>query len=337
MKKIGIAGFGTVGRRVSKAIIQQPDMEISGIAKSSSSPESEIIENKYELYGVNREAEERMSDSGHKVTGSLEDLSRNSDVIVDCSPSGFGEENKELYRRNNTPAIFQGGEKSSVADMSFNSYVGLSRELDYSKSEYLRVVSCNTTGLSRIFSTLDDNIEEVDATLIRRGADPDEPSRGPINDVIHSPSIPSHHSQDVNELIPDIKIQTTAVKVPTTSMHMHSVTVRFSESEFNFRDIFSNNRIELIPEKYDVKTAGRMNEIASTVSRPYGSIWENTVWENSILVDERKLKFVQGVHQRSITVPETIDAIRSLCGDDLEKSVRITDETLGVDNSIFEH
>lgn len=335
MKKIGIAGFGTVGRRVSKAIIQQPDMEISGIAKKSSSPESEIIENRYGLYGVNREAEEDMSDSGHSVIGSLDDLSEGSDVIIDCSPSGFGKENKEVYKESDTPAIFQGGEESSVADMSFNSYVGLSRNIDYSRAQYLRVVSCNTTGLSRILSSLEDAVDEVDATLIRRGADPDEPSRGPINDVVHSPSVPSHHSSDVKELIPDIDIQTTAVKVPTTSMHMHSVTVRFLESGFDFEQIFSRNRIELVPDKYDIRTSGRMNEIAGTRSRPYSSIWENTVWENSILVDEKKLKFIQGVHQRSITVPETIDAIRSLLGDDLQESVKTTDENLGVDNPIF--
>jgi len=335
MRKIGIAGFGTVGRRVSRAVTEQPDMKILGIAKKSSSPESEIIENNYDLYGVSKDAKTQMEDSGHTVLGTLDELSSISDVIVDCSPSGFGAKNKEIYSKNNTPAIFQGGEESSVADKSFNSYVGLSRGVDYSESEYLRVVSCNTTGLSRMLSSVEDDIDEVDATLIRRGADPDEPSRGPINDVVHSPSVPSHHSSDVNELIPDIDIQTTAVEIPTTSMHMHSVTIRFSEPDFNFQNAFSKNRVELIPNKYDIRTSGRMNEIAGTRSRPYGSVWENTVWEDSIMVDGRKLKFFQGVHQRSITVPETIDAIRSLLGDDIEESIRTTDISLGIQNSLF--
>lgn len=337
MKEVGIAGFGTVGQRVTKAVDSQPDMKVSGIAKKSADPESRFIDSRYNLYGVSEDDVMHMSNSHHEVEGSLRDLCDISDIIVDCSPSGFGEKNKKIYVEKDTPAIFQGGEDSSVAEMSFNSYAGISRGLDYSKADYIRVVSCNTTGLSRVISSFDTEIEQVDATLIRRGADPDEPSRGPINDIIHSSPTPSHHGRDVNELIPDLSIDTMAVKVPTTSMHAHSVTIRFSNKNFKIDNISSMNRIELIPQEYDVESAGRMNELASANSRPYGSVWENTIWGDSLLIDGKKLKFFQGVHQRSITVPETIDAVRSCIDGGLSDSVVITDDALNINNSIFDN
>ena len=338
MIKVGVAGFGTIGKRVVDAINAQSDMEIVGIAKTSSSLESEFIEHRYGLFGVTDENVQSMDSAGHDVIGSLEELVNLCDIIVDCSPSGHGERNKQVYVNNKTPAVFQGGENATVAKESFNSYVAKSDDVNYNDSEYTRVVSCNTTGLSRIITPLSSrfDVQDVEATLMRRAGDPRETSRGPINEVVRSHSIPSHHAGDVNELLPELDIHTMAVKVPTTSMHMHSVRITLDEKANSVLDfLHKKNRISIVPNKYTVDSAGGLTEIANLESRPFGSVWENTVWENTFDQNEDTLRFFQGVHQRSITVPETIDAVRTMMGGDIEESIETTDKSLGIDKPLL--
>jgi len=107
-------------------------------------------------------------------------------VIVDCTPAGIGERNRPIYEAHDTPAIYQGGEDAAIADASFNARASGA----IGDAGSLRVVSCNTTGLSRLLAPLDEayGIEKARVTLVRRGGDPSETDRGPINDVVPDPA-----------------------------------------------------------------------------------------------------------------------------------------------------
>ena len=61
--------------------------------------------------------------------------------------------------------------------------------------------------------------------MIRRAADPGDSDKGPINAIKPVLKVPSHHGPDVMSVEPRIKINSLAVAVPTTIMHMHSITV----------------------------------------------------------------------------------------------------------------
>ena len=58
------------------------------------------------------------------VAGTFEDLCKQVDVMLDSSPGGVGASNKEkYYEKLGVKAIFQGGEKNSVADVFFHKMI----------------------------------------------------------------------------------------------------------------------------------------------------------------------------------------------------------------------
>lgn len=340
MKRVGISGFGTVGRRVADAVEMQEDMKLKGVAKTTQSATASKAQHNFGLYGIKDSHMQDMKSSGLSVEGNLRDLCRVSDVIVDCSPSGIGAQNKPTYQDMDVKVIYQGGEDVEVADISYNSYSLENDGINAENIKSARVVSCNTTGLSRLVKSINSsyNVERVSATLIRRGGDPGEISRGPINDIVPTMEIPSHHSSDLNEMIPEVEVSTRAVKSPTTSMHMHSIEIEV-ENEVNASNIKelldSYNRICVIPSKYEeVRSPADLRELSRMEDRTFGSIWENTVWGDSVSVSGNYISLFQGIHQRSIVVPENIDAIRYLMGESISDSIMETDSCLNM-GSLF--
>ena len=59
--------------------------------------------------------------------------------------------------------------------------------------------------------------------MIRRAADPGDSKKGPINAIKPVLKVPSHHGPDVMTVKPEIQINSLAVAVPTTIMHLHSI------------------------------------------------------------------------------------------------------------------
>ena len=84
---------------------------------------------------------------GIPVAGSFEELIQSVDIMLDSAPGGVGAKNKVLYERYGVKAIFQGGEKNSVADVFFHGYANYEKGLGAELSEAHQ--SCNTTGLIR--------------------------------------------------------------------------------------------------------------------------------------------------------------------------------------------
>ncbi|MFB6159844.1 MAG: type II glyceraldehyde-3-phosphate dehydrogenase [Haloferacaceae archaeon] len=337
MIQVGVNGYGTIGKRVADAVEAQPDMELVGVAKTRPNYEAEAAVRKgYPLYAAIPERAERFHDAGMDLAGEVDDLVMASDVVVDATPSGVGAENRALYERYDTPAVFQGGEDADTADASFNarSNFDVAAADDVS---YLRVVSCNTTGLSRLLAPLREEygVEKARVTLVRRGGDPGQTDRGPINDILPDPTtIPSHHGPDVQTIFPDVDIDTLGVKVPATLMHLHSVNVTLSAAPDvdAVRELLSGEpRLFLVPEEAGIDGTGKLKEFAMDTGRPRGDLWENCIWDESLTVEGDDLYLFQSIHQESDVVPENVDAVRALVGDTPQaESMATTDETLGV-------
>ncbi len=335
MLQVAINGYGTIGKRVADAVRAQPDMEVCGVAKTRPNFEAErAIAEGYPLYAAIEERADRFAEAGLEIAGPVETLVEAADVVVDATPSGVGAENASMYEALGTPAIYQGGEDADVADVSFNARANFEEAVG---ADSVRVVSCNTTGLSRLIAPLSESygVEKVRATLVRRGGDPGQSSRGPINDILPDPvALPSHHGPDVNTIFPELAIDTLGVKVPATLMHLHSVNVtlegRVEATEV--RELLAaEDRLFLIPERAAVDGAGKLKEFALDAGRPRGDLWENCVWAESISTTGRDLYLFQAIHQESDVVPENVDAIRAIAGtEDADESVETTDRCLGV-------
>ncbi|WP_254532414.1 type II glyceraldehyde-3-phosphate dehydrogenase [Natrinema gelatinilyticum] len=335
MQQVAINGYGTIGKRVADAVRRQPDMEVLGVAKTRPNFEAETaIEKEFPLYAAVEERADQFGEAGLEIAGPVEDLVDAADVVVDATPSGIGAQNKDLYEAYDTPALYQGGEDAETADVSFNARSNYENAVD---ADHVRVVSCNTTGLSRVIAPLQEayGIEKVRATLVRRGGDPGQTDRGPINDILPNPvTVPSHHGPDVETIFPDLDIDTLGMKVPATKMHMHSLNVTLEDDvdAADVRELFAaESRLFLIPERMTIDGSGKLKEYALDVGRPRGDLWENCIWEESVSTVGTDLYLFQGIHQESDVVPENIDAIRAVTGAaDAEESIETTNETLGI-------
>lgn len=330
--KVGVVGYGTIGKRVADAVLLQDDMELVGVTANSYN--YRMISGKikgipmYSLPGA--EGLEKLD-----IVGTFEELLKKVDIVVDCSPKPKGAENIEkYYKPAGIKAILQGGEKGHSAEVSFVAQCNYKEALN---KDYVRVVSCNTTGLSRTLNVIDKRygVERADATMIRRGADPWDIRHGPINAVVPVLELPSHHGPDVKTVLKDMNIFTTAVSISSTLMHMHNVIVDCKE-EPNVDEILQlwsdETRIRVVDNESMVRSTAEIMEFAKDLGRNRSDMPEIVVWREGVGVQGRKLLFMQAVHQESDVVCENIDAIRAMMGfEDAEASIKKTNESLQID------
>ena len=333
--QVAVNGYGTIGKRVADAVSLQPDMELIGVAKTRPNHEAELaVENGYPLYAAIEDRVHLFEEAGIELAGTVEGMVAAADVVVDACPSGIGAENKSLYEAHDTPALYQGGEDADVADVSFNARGNFEAA---EGADHVRVVSCNTTGLSRLLAPLQETygVEKARVTLVRRGGDPAQSGRGPINDILPNPiGLPSHHGPDVNTIFPDLDIDTLGLKVPATLMHTHSVNVTLEstpDAEAVRELLDEQTRTFLVPEGSGIDGAGALKEFAMDRDRPRADIWENCIWAESVSMEGSDLYLFQAIHQESDVVPENVDAIRAVLGTaDARESIERTNETMDV-------
>lgn len=337
MKSVGINGYGTIGKRVADAVSAQDDMKIVGITKRSPDFESRIAVDKgYDLYISAPERESSFEDAGIKVTGTAEELFEKLDIVVDCTPEGIGAKNKEnIYEKIGLKAVFQGGEKHDNIGLSFNSF---SNYEDAYGKDYARVVSCNTTGLCRTLKPIDDlcGIKKIRAVMVRRGADPGQVKKGPINAIVpNPPTVPSHHGPDLQTVMYDLDITTMALLVPTTLMHQHNLMVEL-ESRVSVDDIKDTlnktSRVLLLKASEGLGSTAEFMEYAKELGRSRNDLFETGVWEESVNITGGELYYMQAIHQESDVIPENVDAIRAMLEmeNNPQKSIEKTNKAMGV-------
>ncbi len=332
MLKVGINAYGTIGKRVAEAITKQNDMQVTGVIKAHPNYMSYVASKRFKLFVPDNSALKAFENSGIKVEGTLENLMDDSELIIDSTPEGMGEEYKKIYEKKRIKAIFQGGEDHELTNLSFNAYANFKEAWG---KDFVRVVSCNTTGLIRtLFPLTEYGSIKVRANLVRRATDPDDYQKGPINSIVPELKIPSHHGPDVASVIKGLDIQTMAVKVPTTLMHLHFVNVTFPR-EVKTEEIIEKwkkyRRIAFVSGKDGVKSTSQLMDIARETGRERSDLYEIMLWKDSVSVKGNELFYYQAVHQESDVVPENIDAIRSTFQlKEKQDSIDRTDKTLRI-------
>ncbi|MCL2712933.1 MAG: type II glyceraldehyde-3-phosphate dehydrogenase, partial [Methanomassiliicoccaceae archaeon] len=169
--KVGINGYGTIGKRSATAINLQDDMEVVGVTKTRPTYEAFTARDLGLPIYVPEESREAFEKAGIKVAGTIKDLYKKVDLVVDCTPGDVAEAYKKEYADAGVKGIFQGGEDHSLTGISFNALANYKESWG---AQFSRVVSCNTTGLIRTLYPIDKKfkIQSAFATLIRRSADP---------------------------------------------------------------------------------------------------------------------------------------------------------------------
>ncbi|MFH0815213.1 MAG: type II glyceraldehyde-3-phosphate dehydrogenase [Methanobacteriota archaeon] len=338
--KVAINGYGTIGKRVADAVSKQDDMKVAGVVKTRPTSEARLAVRKgYKLF-VAKDGRQTFADAGLEVAGTADELFEDADVIVDCTPGKkkeggtTGEDYLKVYDAICKKALFQGGEKHKLTGLSFNSTANYA---DSVGKHYARVVSCNTTGLCRTLFPIQQafGIENVMAVMIRRAADPYDSKTGPINAIEPEVKVPSHHGPDAQSCMPGLNIQSMAVKVPTTIMHLHQLAVKLKKPATT-ADVLkvweSAPRVMFVSTKDGVKSTAQVMELARDMGRDRSDLYEIAVWKDGVNVVGDMLYYTQAIHQESDVVPENVDCIRALCGleTDGRKSVEKTNRAMGI-------
>jgi glyceraldehyde-3-phosphate dehydrogenase (NAD(P)) len=335
--RVGVNGYGTIGKRVADAVARQPDMKLAGVADIRPNYEIRTARAKgYPVFVTGNGTVDQFEGEGLNVAGRIEDLIRASDIIVDCSPESTGRVNAKIYQDVGIPSVFQGGEKADVASLSFSALANYDAARG---KKHVRVVSCNTTAICRAAAVLLPafGVDHWEATLVRRAADPQEVGKGPIDGILPSFKVPSHQGPDVQTVFPGLSITTTALTVSTTMMHVHSNHVRLSRPPASTQGVIE--RFRATPRFHLFKEGDRVTGTPQVME--YGrdralngrpDVMENVLWEHGIHLVRDNLYFFQAIHQESIVIPETIDAIRAMLdlAPDAATSIEVTDRALGI-------
>jgi len=343
MVNVAVAGVGTIGKRVAEAVKKQDDMKLRAVADVSQSGGLRAVLSENgplhgtPLYASNQDGREKLESQAFHVEGLLENLleAGEVDVVVDCTPPGIDEANKEnLYEPNDVKAIFQGGADPEIASVAF--YADANYE-EARGEDFVKVVSCNTTSLSRTMSIVDERfgVDEATANLVRRAGDIPQDSRGPVNSTIPVTEVPSHHGPDVQAVMPELDIKTLAVKVPVTYGHVHMVTVQLEEeaSEDEVLQAFDDQpRVSLLNAEEGYDSTGKVHELMRDLERPRSDMEEAAVWEETVTVDGDTLYWIHMVHQEAIVVPDNVDAIRSMFEmENRETSIKMTNQAMKIE------
>ena len=108
MIKVGINGFGTIGKRVAEAVTLQDYMTVVGVVKTKPTYEVQgALSSDYAVFVSTSEKIPFFEKQGIAISGVTEDLVSMSDVIIDCTPGKLGVNNMEMYKNGNTKAIWQ--------------------------------------------------------------------------------------------------------------------------------------------------------------------------------------------------------------------------------------
>ena len=199
--RVGVNGYGTIGKRVATAIAKQDDMELVGVTKTRPNYEAlDALSKGYGLY-IPEESVEAFEKAGVKYSGTIKDMLGKVDIVVDCTPGNVGEYYRDMYKAAGVKAIFQGGEEHSLTGISFNSTANYAESWGAPMS---RVVSCNTTALLRTLYPIDKalRIKNAYVTIVRRAADPGDSKGHHGREGLHNaharadrgcPALPADH------------------------------------------------------------------------------------------------------------------------------------------------
>ncbi len=337
-----INGAGTVGYEVAQAY-QRVGFFVKGISVGTLNEKArDAYFNKgFTLFYYDIKEKEKFEKENIKVVGGVEDALKVVDLVVDGSPEK-GEENKKIYAKfPNLKVIYQGGEDDDIADTK-SSFSSSTNYADNVGKKDTRVVSCNTTGLSRtagqVLKVFSDMIIKV--YLQRRGSDPNAAKTGPIDAITIDTKKPSHHAPDARTVLPQelqarLKAyESFASKNPTTHFHVHYVQLRAPgiTAEKVKEILKAQSRVGLVEFKKEFDTSNIYQLITNYIKRPQSFMAVAYVFsDNPELPGEVDLLIA--VDQQTIVVPENANAAQAMFKLSLEAepAIRVVNEAMEID------
>jgi len=311
-------------------------MELVGVVDAAPTLPVRALKDKgmpYRLFTAFDSAKADLTAAGIPVSGTMEEVLPDVDIVLDASPGGVGAKNKVLYEKHGVKAVFQGGEANDVSDVFFHGYANYEKGLN---QDFLKLTSCNTTGLIRTVDCLDRlvGIERVAITIVRRVADPGDYHRGIVN-ALEVDKAPNHQAVDLMTIMPHIDATGLLVHAPVTHGHFISVLVTPKDdlSIDQALDAFAaHDRLRIVSLEDGFLGNASLFKYARDMGHPRGDIYEVPIWRDTLVKSGRDLMFGIHIPQESVTIPESLDAVRAACGmqQDRLEAVGATNKHLGL-------
>lgn len=334
--KVGVAGYGVIGQRLADGVAQQKDMELVGVADVAPTLAVRALKEKgmpYALFNAVPENDRLFKEAGIEVSGTLQNLVQETDIILDATSAGVGAKNKEIYRNYKKKGVFQGGEENDVADVFFHGYANYEKGVG---KQFLKLTSCNTTGLIRAVDCLDRavGIEKVAITIIRRVADPGDYHRG-LTNALKVDKAPSHQAVDLMTIMPHVDATGILVHTPVTHGHIITVlaTPKKGITKENVLEFFgSHPRIRIVRLVDGFLGNASLFRYARDLGNPRGDMYEIAVFEETIVNSGSDIMFAINIPQEAVVIPETMDAVRAAMEMQTDRlaAVALTNQYLGM-------
>ncbi|MFZ2912914.1 MAG: type II glyceraldehyde-3-phosphate dehydrogenase [Rectinemataceae bacterium] len=334
--RVGVAGYGVIGQRLADGVALQGDMELVGVADVAPTLSVRALRERgmpYKFYIASPDRRADLDAAGIPISGTLEDLVKSVDVMLDATSAGVGAKNKELYAKHGVKGIFQGGEKNSVADVFFHGSANYEKGLG---AQFLKLSSCNTTGLIRAVDCLDRavGVEKVAITIIRRVADPGDYHRG-LTNALQLEHAPSHQALDLMTIMPHVDATGILVHAPVTHGHIITVlaTPKKSVSPESVKDLLgAHPRIRMVTLAEGFLGNASLFRYARDLGNPRGDMYEIAAWEDSIVMSGKDVMFAINIPQESVVIPESMDAVRASMKmqEDRLEATGMTNKYLGI-------
>ncbi|MEE8331288.1 MAG: type II glyceraldehyde-3-phosphate dehydrogenase [Acidimicrobiia bacterium] len=335
--RVGVAGFGVIGQRLADGVARQEDMQLVGVADVKPTLAVRALAERgmpYELYAAIPEAVDQLGAGGIPVAGGFDDLLDNVDIMLDATSAGVGAENKKRYVDRGLKAIFQGGESSDIADVFFHGYANYDKGVG---EDYLKLTSCNTTGLIRAVDCLDRGVgvEKVAITIIRRVADPGDTHRGIVDMLLMEP-IPNHQAVDLMLVMPHVAATGLLVHAPVTHGHIITIvaTPKQKVTKDEMLDLFKAHpriRVVKIEDGFNSNTA--LFNYGRFLGHPRGDMYEIGIFEETIGFSGDDIVLAINIPQESVVIPESMDAIRAALPmqSNRDEALALTNKFLGME------
>lgn len=336
MVKVAVAGYGVIGQRLADGVSLQKDMELVGVIDVAPTISVKALKEKgmpYDLYAATPESVETLEAAGIPVSGTMEELVQKVDIVLDATGAGIGAKNKKMYEKYGVKAVFQGGEKNDVADVFFHGYANFEKGLN---KDYLKLTSCNTTGLIRAIDCLDKKVgmEKVAITIVRRVADPGDYHRG-LTNALQVDKAPNHQAVDLMTIMPHVDATGILVHAPVT--HGHFITVVATpKKDVTVEEVIeafqTHDRIRVVSIDEGFLGNASLFRYARDLGNPRGDMYEISVWKDTVVKSGKDIMFGIHIPQESVTIPETMDAVRAALGMQQtgEEGTAKTNEYLGM-------
>jgi len=334
--RVGVAGYGVIGLRLAAGVALQEDMELVGVADVAPTLSVRALREQgmpYKFFAASQDKRAELDAARIPVSGTLEDLVKSVDVMLDATSAGVGAKNKELYAKLGVKGIFQGGEKNSVADVFFHGYANYEKGLGV---QFLKLTSCNTTGLIRAVDCLDRavGVEKVAITIIRRVADPGDYHRG-LTNALQLEHAPSHQALDLMTIMPHVDATGILVHTPVTHGHIITVlaTPKKSLSIESTKELLgAHPRIRMVSLAEGFLGNASLFRYARDLGNPRADMYEIAAWEDSIVMSGKDVMFAINIPQESVVIPENLDAVRACMRmqEDRIEATNTTNKYLGI-------